>query len=51
MQTYVLCPGRADVSAYSKPGIWEAVFDDFGKEYTISIVLNDTGLALAGKVI
>lgn len=50
MQTYVLCPGRAYLSAYSKPGNWEAVFDYFGKEYTISIVLNYIELALAGKV-
>lgn len=49
MQTYVLCPGRADLSAYSKLGNWEKVFNFFGKEYTISIALNDTELALAGK--
>ena len=53
MQTYVLCPGRADLSAYSKLGNWEEVLHFFGKEYTISIALNDTelALALAGKVI
>lgn len=50
MQTYVLCPGRADLSAYSKPGNWEKAFDFFGKECTISITLNDTEPALAGKV-
>lgn len=27
MQTYVLCSGRVDPSAYSKPGNWEEVFN------------------------
>lgn len=49
--TYVLCSGRADLSAYSKLGNWEEVFYFFGKEYIISIALNGTKLASAGKVI
>jgi len=30
MQTYVLCPGRADLSAYSKLGNWRR-FSTFSK--------------------
>lgn len=51
MQTYVLCSDRVDLSAYSNLGNWEEILDFSGKEYTISITLNDTKLAVAEKII